>query len=310
MKTSASSTEENTEASTSSAGASPAKAYPWQESVRASLMNAAVSSLKCVEWWAKQSPTSLSGRMFPDCSVVTGERTSRPSSGHWPTSGIMELGGCWTVNSSEWPSGGDGSLVCSLAEILDGEVPQRFYLSPKAAAGILRRAEKRGRTLPRALHEALQAVRDNGKSPVRRRTYPNGATPSLRNGQDADGLQSRNIHLSSATPSEKTYEASGRGTTRTSCRRRKAVLYKLQENRADPVLATNATGGDRALWVSTLTSEENSEQADLQEASRVNEAQSNSRVLRVRRLTPLECERLQGFPEGWTLPDTVPSETP
>ena len=23
----------------------------------------------------------------------------------------------------------------------------------------------------------------------------------------------------------------------------------------------------------------------------------------VRRLTPLECERLQGFPDGWTIPD-------
>lgn len=35
----------------------------------------------------------------------------------------------------------------------------------------------------------------------------------------------------------------------------------------------------------------------------------------VRRLTPMECERLQGFPESWTLlpptvPDTPPSETP
>jgi hypothetical protein len=39
-----------------------------------------------------------------------------------------------------------------------GAVPQRFYLSPKACAGILRRAEKRGKELPAALDRALRAV--------------------------------------------------------------------------------------------------------------------------------------------------------
>lgn len=26
----------------------------------------------------------------------------------------------------------------------------------------------------------------------------------------------------------------------------------------------------------------------------------------IRRLTPVECERLQGFPDGWTIPDDTP----
>jgi hypothetical protein len=37
-------------------------------------------------------------------------------------------------------------------------VPGRYSLSARAAAGILRRAEKRGRTLPAHLQDALQAV--------------------------------------------------------------------------------------------------------------------------------------------------------
>jgi hypothetical protein len=37
-------------------------------------------------------------------------------------------------------------------------VPERFFLSPRAAAGILRRAERRRRELPRALREALVAL--------------------------------------------------------------------------------------------------------------------------------------------------------
>jgi hypothetical protein len=34
----------------------------------------------------------------------------------------------------------------------------RYFLSSKAAAGILRRAEARGKELPTALHRALQQV--------------------------------------------------------------------------------------------------------------------------------------------------------
>jgi len=49
--------------------------------------------------------------------------------------------------------------VCSLSAILEtGDVPQRLYLSGKACAGILRRAAKRGRELPEALRQALEAV--------------------------------------------------------------------------------------------------------------------------------------------------------
>ena len=64
---------------------------------------------------------------------------------------------------SEWTDLDGLSLnddgVCSLSDILEtGDVPQRYYLTARACAGILRRAEKRGKTLPVALQAALQAV--------------------------------------------------------------------------------------------------------------------------------------------------------
>ena len=68
-----------------------------------------------------------------------------------------------TLNSCEHaaflePSHSDGA-VCSLSDILEaGEVPRRYYLTAKACAGILRRAEKRGKELPPALSAALMAV--------------------------------------------------------------------------------------------------------------------------------------------------------
>jgi hypothetical protein len=63
---------------------------------------------------------------------------------------------CWTLNTSEWPN---AAAVCLLSDTLEtGVVPQRFFLSAKACAGILRRAEKRGKMLPVALEAALAAV--------------------------------------------------------------------------------------------------------------------------------------------------------
>ena len=45
----------------------------------------------------------------------------------------------------------------SLSSILEkGPIPARYFLSPKAAAGILRRAEKRGKELPPLLLQALR----------------------------------------------------------------------------------------------------------------------------------------------------------
>lgn len=62
------------------------------------------------------------------------------------------------LNSSVWPN--DAS-VCSLSQILEtGPIPQKYYLSPKACAGIIRRAEKRGKALPELLARALKAVAD------------------------------------------------------------------------------------------------------------------------------------------------------
>jgi len=49
--------------------------------------------------------------------------------------------------------------VCSLSSILEtGEIDRRYFLSPRACAGILRRAEKRGKDLPPSLFAALTAV--------------------------------------------------------------------------------------------------------------------------------------------------------
>ena len=67
----------------------------------------------------------------------------------------QSLGESLMPNISEWPNAAD---VCLLSQVLERDsIQQKFYLSGKACAGILRRAEARGKKLPEALEKALQA---------------------------------------------------------------------------------------------------------------------------------------------------------
>ena len=53
-----------------------------------------------------------------------------------------------------WPN--DAS-VCSLSSTLEtGDVPPRFFLSAKACRGIISRADRRGKPLPKRLRDALE----------------------------------------------------------------------------------------------------------------------------------------------------------
>lgn len=75
-----------------------------------------------------------------------------------------------TLSTSEWTGLGGLFLkddgVSSLSEILEtGDVPRRYFLSPKACRGILRRAEKRGKELPVQLMQALRAVAELESTP-------------------------------------------------------------------------------------------------------------------------------------------------
>jgi hypothetical protein len=107
-------------------------------------------------------PAGYSSRTYPVSSLATAVGTSESCLERWPTSGTAWLGGFSTHVSSECRSA-DGE--CSswepwLTEILEPpqNVPVKYSLSARAASGILRRVEKRGRTLPSHLLAALEQV--------------------------------------------------------------------------------------------------------------------------------------------------------
>ena len=71
---------------------------------------------------------------------------------------IWETDGAWltefsTLNTGVCPSEEQES---TLSQILLAEVPEKYYLSPKACLGILRRASVRGKELPEVLRRALE----------------------------------------------------------------------------------------------------------------------------------------------------------
>ena len=111
-------------------------------------------SLIC-EWLTDYVLNGASGKTSPASCHQTEDGTLVPSSGRWLNSGIAVHGECWTLKTSESHSDAE---ECFLSDVLQetGAILPRYYLSSRAAAGILNRAEKRGKKIPEALEEALR----------------------------------------------------------------------------------------------------------------------------------------------------------
>ena len=62
-------------------------------------------------------------------------------------------GGCWLRNSGASPR---DAIESFLSQILQERPPKKYYLTTAACLGILRRAEERGKPLPKALDTALR----------------------------------------------------------------------------------------------------------------------------------------------------------
>ncbi len=151
-------------ASTSSSVEPPAKPSALPDSARDLPTLAVASRWSSSDWRRHFSHGGSSGKTSQAFFRKTEDGLLEPSSGRWATSGMGGPTESWTRSMCEWtdtlvPSPSDDA-VCSLSHVLEDsrDVPERFYLSPKACAGILRRAEKRGKALPPLLLEALRQM--------------------------------------------------------------------------------------------------------------------------------------------------------
>lgn len=136
----------------SSSAASPAKTSAWPASALGSPGPDPGSSGRSSASPRNSARRGGSSRMFQGSFLPMADATSGLSSRGYGNAGLLSATACWTANISESPS---GAVACSLSAVLMPEALPRYSLSAKAAAGILRRAAKRGRALPPALNNAL-----------------------------------------------------------------------------------------------------------------------------------------------------------
>jgi len=154
---------------------SRARITALQESAADWLATVARSGGRCIGSLLSAAPPGLSEKMYLASSAVPAAQTLERSSPAWsggmyrPHLADGETPG-WCkddqtttesylqfsiLNSGEWRR---DAAVCSLSDILEASPDPKYSLSPKACAGILRRAAKRGRELPHSLKSALERM--------------------------------------------------------------------------------------------------------------------------------------------------------
>ena len=146
----------------SSMGDSPARTSAWPESGPVLTASVAVSGLSSTGFCGNCGHDGRLLRMSPDFYPATEDATLESFSAGWMNSGSMSHGRYWTRNTSE---SRNAAGACSLSQVLQGEVVSKYFLSAKAAAGILRRAERRGKELPTPLRLALISTAASPVSP-------------------------------------------------------------------------------------------------------------------------------------------------
>lgn len=251
----------------------------------------------------------------------------------WEDDGAW-LGECMMRNTGESPN---VAVVSRLSQILEVTPPAKYSLSAKACQGILRRAERRGKDLPLTLKAVLlmqsetastgmsgnnqpmicagfkagQGAKENGIGYAEECAPTLGAVSSGLNQCpsvlvfDRAQITSPNnrstvgpdkpcpaLHTFGEVPTV-CYQMQGFGDYRdgdvgSSCKQRD---YKDSTDLVCAVDCRNFCEGGETNG--TLQAKESRGQS-----LNLNNTVLQNRV--VRRMTPMECERLQGFPDHWT----------
>ncbi len=163
-------------------------------------------------------------------------------------------------------------------------MPPKYYLSAEACNGILRRAERRRRALPPTLLAAIKYQREHYDEIIRW----------------ADMLYHGEAHAEIQI-----YDARGNGNGTTAPTITGDHQSRITDYTGIVRMSTGQTNADVTEDISPW---------DISPCLTCNHEAPiipiiNDKFYFVRRLTPLECERLQGLPDGWTdIPDYIDSK--
>ena len=140
----------------SSSADSRARTSAWPASGPVLGASVAVSGLSSTGCCPNCGHDGRSLRMFPVSLAQIMAETSPSYSWGWRNSGT---GGPTEFSTRDTHESLNVGGECSLSAVLETDsVPARYFLSARAAAGILRRAERRGKELPMHLRQALEAL--------------------------------------------------------------------------------------------------------------------------------------------------------
>lgn len=247
---------------------------------------------------AKSKPLPF---MFLDLTGGGATENGNTQVASWAT-GIPSLGAYSMRDIGEYPNVVEESF---LWQILEANVPQKYYLSAKACRGVLRRAERRGKELPIILKTALEQQIErwekygtplpifNPLNTDKNLVCFNGTTMSDF-AKCLDQTSAKPFCNQGANIVLECYDARGNGDGKTV-----QTITGDHNNRLTDYTAVvcetyagNSSGNDIA---GTLDSHyylgcgaRGDKEREFSETQYI-----------VRRLTPLECCRLQGMPDWW-----------
>ena len=101
---------------------------------------------------SSRKSSGLSNRKRPLCLCLTGGGGTNQDASMMKWEDGLLLGDYMTHSFGEYPN---EENVSRLSQILQEDAPAKYYLSARACAGILNRAERRGKALPEILKTAL-----------------------------------------------------------------------------------------------------------------------------------------------------------
>ena len=143
---------------TSGQQGSPAKTFRWQEWGRGLGFEGVNldSFMSLCGSFEEAAREPLSSKTCTAYSLATEDETSQSYSRRWTNSGMVSRGVCLIAKTSESPSNAVASTLLPCIET--GKVPEKYFLSPNAATGILRRVDQMGRNLPPSFRRSLEIL--------------------------------------------------------------------------------------------------------------------------------------------------------
>ena len=215
----------------------------------------------------------------------------------WEDDGAW-LGECMMRNTGESPN---AAVESRLSQILEETPQEKYSLSAKACQGILRRAERRGKDLPEALKTVLLMQSENAECGWNK---PSVVVPAVLCLNDQGGNVMGVSHDVSGT-----LRAQEHGHQPSILDMSHACDIIRDCGEIVPSLqARMGTGGNQIPLTYQMQGfgdycegevASSCKQRDFKDSTDLVCAVVRTAMI-VRRLTPMECERLQGFPDGWT----------